>query len=110
MPEAGHHFQRHPGSLWSLQKTQAQAKEVDQPWAFYYARAIQVSLVAYMAGAMFLNRAHFDLVYQLGAMAVAMPGLIAYELVRYKRKRRGPVAIEGVEVSSSDPFQRAPTG
>jgi len=42
------------------------------PWAVTYAGMIQISLIAFLTGGMFLNRAYFDLVYYVVAMSIAL--------------------------------------
>ncbi|MEQ8765244.1 MAG: putative O-glycosylation ligase, exosortase A system-associated [Planctomycetota bacterium] len=52
----------------------------DLKWADYYANAFQLSLIGYMIGATFLNRAHFDLFYQIVALTVALDILVRERL------------------------------
>jgi len=92
---------------WLLWRIIRRARRSGQRWAELYGDAIQVSLFAYMGGAMFLNRAHFDLVYQLVAMAVAMPAV----MTRDARPRRRASFLKGmgeVTVRSRNPFQPVP--
>jgi probable O-glycosylation ligase (exosortase A-associated) len=42
------------------------------PWIGHYAAMVEVSLAGFIVGAMFLNRAHFDFLYQLVAVAVSL--------------------------------------
>lgn len=66
------------------------------PWIFYYAAIIEVALYGFLVGAMFLNRGHFDFMYQLMALAVALVpvGLIDMHNARFGRKgRRGPARL-----------------
>jgi probable O-glycosylation ligase (exosortase A-associated) len=42
------------------------------PWVEVYARMLQISLVAYVVGSMFLNTAYSELLYQLVAMSVSL--------------------------------------
>lgn len=73
-------------------------------WIVPYANSIEVCFYGYLAGAMFLNRAHFDLLYQLVAVGSAMPLILvaerAAQQLRDRAARRGPgparrVTIEG---------------
>ncbi len=52
----------------------------DLKWADHYANAFQLSLLGFMVGATFLNRAHFDLYYQIVALTVALDFLVRKEL------------------------------
>jgi O-antigen ligase len=44
----------------------------DMAWAANYARMMEATTVAYMAGAMFLNRGHFDLLYHWLALVTSL--------------------------------------
>ena len=44
----------------------------DLPWVEIYARMMQISIVAYVVGSMFLNTAYFELIYQLIALSVSL--------------------------------------
>lgn len=44
----------------------------DLPWVEVYARMMQISIVAYVVGSMFLNTAYFELIYQLLALSVSL--------------------------------------
>ncbi len=44
----------------------------DLPWVEVYARMMQISIVAYGVGSMFLNTAYSELIYQLVAMSVSL--------------------------------------
>ena len=73
----------------------------DDEWVVWYARSIECTLIAFVIGATFLNRAHFDLVYQLVAVATAIPAVMAYERAHRKDGRRRPgVPARHVEVRS----------
>ncbi|HEV7515731.1 MAG TPA: O-antigen ligase family protein, partial [Thermoanaerobaculia bacterium] len=42
------------------------------PWVETYARMLQISIVAYMTGSLFLNMAYFDLIYHLVGISVSL--------------------------------------
>ncbi len=66
------------------------------PWIGYYACIIEVSLYGFLMGAMFLNRGHFDFVYQEIAVGVALYPIALAEMVRRERLRtgrRGPARL-----------------
>lgn len=75
-------------------------------WLIPYVNAIQIAMVGYVVGATFLDRAHFDLIYQLVAIAVALPGIMLAERVVTRRvaKRKGPGVAKEVWVRHHDPF------
>ncbi len=85
-------------------------KDTAEAWASNYSKAIEVTLYGYMVGATFLNRAHFDLVYQLVAVAVALPLVVASERERASARRRrfGPSPAHKVWVRHEDPFVKLP--
>ncbi len=96
-------------TIWYCMKTARAAKERDQLWTLAYTHSIQVTLIGFLVGATFLNRAHFDLVYQLVAIAVAIPVAVAAEAARTARPRRLGVTVpDEVWVRHKDPFVRAP--
>lgn len=51
-------------------------------WVVNYSRALEASIYGYMMGAMFLNRAHFDLYYHVVAMSVALDVLAREHLAK----------------------------
>lgn len=57
-------------SLWRLGRLR---REPDVPeWAEVYARMLQISILAYMVGSMFLNTAYSELIYHLIALSVCL--------------------------------------
>ena len=44
----------------------------DLPWVEVYARMMQISIVAYVVGSLFLNTAYSELIYQLVALSVSL--------------------------------------
>jgi probable O-glycosylation ligase (exosortase A-associated) len=70
------------------------------PWVETYARMLQISLVAYLLGSLFLNTAYFDLIYHLLGISVSLE-LAAAAWV--------PEAAEARETAPADPWwRRAP--
>jgi probable O-glycosylation ligase (exosortase A-associated) len=56
-------------AVWSLGRTR---RETRSPWIEVYARMLQISLLAYVVGSMFLSTAYSELLYQLAAMSVSL--------------------------------------
>jgi len=56
--------------LWSLRRTQREAARGS--WVEVYARMLQISILAYLIGSMFLSTAYSELLYQLVAMSVSL--------------------------------------
>lgn len=56
-------------SWWSLGRLR---RWTDLPWAETYARMLQISLLAYCVGSVFLNSAYQELIYQLMALSVSL--------------------------------------
>ena len=100
-------------SILLLRRIQRYAQGTEDEWAIPYARAIEVTFYGYMTGAMFLNRAHFDLVYQLVAVTAAIPIVIVADRERRKllaaRRRKGPALAHEVWVRHKDPFVKLPS-
>jgi probable O-glycosylation ligase (exosortase A-associated) len=74
-------------TLLSLHKTKVEGPE---PWRKRYAHAIFLSLIGFMAGSFFLSRTHFDLVYHLVGISVALRvvrGGEAFDWFGLKRRR-----------------------
>jgi probable O-glycosylation ligase (exosortase A-associated) len=44
----------------------------DLPWVETYARMLQISIIAYCVGSMFLNTAYSELIYQIAGMSVSL--------------------------------------
>jgi len=62
-----------PSTLLLLQKTRRLGRSRDGPaWVIPYVNALQISLIAFAFGAIFLNRSHFDLFYHLITIAAAL--------------------------------------
>jgi len=72
--------------LYTLYRLRAVRKEVrgspGSEWIVNYARALEASVYGYLMGAMFLNRAHFDLYYHVVAMSVGLDVLAREHLAK----------------------------
>jgi O-antigen ligase len=77
-------------------------------WVLPYTNSIEVTFYGFLTGALFLNRAHFDLLYNLVAVAAAVPAvIIAERAVRAgQTRRRGPGPARRVEIEHRDTFVR----
>lgn len=101
------------GTILSMRRLQRAVRGTDDGWILRYAMAVETTLYGYLAGAMFLNRAHFDLMYQLVAVGVMMPVVIVAERERQaalRRRRVGPAVPSEVWVRHGDPFVKLPSG
>ena len=86
-------------------------RDTADAWVTPYAQTIEVTLVGYMAGAMFLNRAHFDLMYQVVAVGVMLPVVVLAERLRLdalRKRRLGPAKASEIRVGHGDPFAKLP--
>jgi len=100
------------GSILAMRRLQRVVRGTDDAWVTPYARIVETTLYGYMAGAMFLNRAHFDLMYQLVAVAAVMPAVVLAErgrLAALRRRRIGPAVHGEVQVRHADAFVKLPT-
>jgi probable O-glycosylation ligase (exosortase A-associated) len=74
------------------------------PWVETYARMLQISIVAFMTGGLFLNMAYFDLIYHLVGISVSLEVAAAAALAE-AREEGGEAAVE----EAVDPWwRRAP--
>jgi hypothetical protein len=94
------------GSIVALERIGRKAKREGDAWVLPYANAVEVSLIAFMVGATFLNRAHFDLIYQLVVISAVLPRIILHERRVAKPRRKGPRLAQDVAIGSRDPFAR----
>jgi probable O-glycosylation ligase (exosortase A-associated) len=83
------------GTILLVRKLAKRARGTADAWIIPFSRSIECSLYGFLTGAMFLNRAHFDLTYQLVAISAAMPAVLVAERVRLARealesRRMGP--------------------
>ena len=100
------------GTILSMRRLQRAVRGTGDDWILRYATAIETTLYGYLAGAMFLNRAHFDLMYQLVAVGVMLPVVIVAERERQaalRRRRLGPAVPSEVWVRHRDPFVKLPS-
>ena len=98
-------------SITGMRRLAAAVAGTDDDWITGYARTIEVTLLGYMAGAMFLNRAHFDLMYQVVAVGVMLPVVVVAERRRLdalRRRRLGPAKTSEVRLGHGDPFVQLP--
>lgn len=86
--------------LWSLRR-EAQRK-VERSWILYYCTAFEASLITFMLGSMFLNRAHFDLIYHYFALILVFGRIARAEL-------RSPIGLP-TGAGASEPFTRVDSG
>lgn len=95
-------------TIFYMRKIARRVKNTSLHWVRNYSQAIEVCLLGYMTGATFLNRAHFDLMYQVVAIATTIPLVMAVELKRQKPDRRGSTVAQEVWVRHRDPFVKLP--
>jgi probable O-glycosylation ligase (exosortase A-associated) len=74
------------------------------PWVAIYAGMLQISIVAYMTGSLFLNMAYFDLIYHLVGVSVSLELAAAAHLAVIEASAATPVAAAG----EADPWWRRP--
>lgn len=65
---------------WTLFRIRMRARRWGLRWAENGAKCLAASIVAFMVGATFLNRAHFDLIYHVMALCAALDRLTAHEI------------------------------
>lgn len=68
-------------SFWLLRRVRRQAmRRYETGWILNYVRAFEASLVGFLVGAVFLNRAHFDFAYHLISIIVAFGAVATHEM------------------------------
>jgi probable O-glycosylation ligase (exosortase A-associated) len=68
-------------TFWSLARVRAQAKRLyTTSWILNYAAMFEASMLAFVVGSAFLNRAHFDLFYHMVAIVVCFEGIAVAEM------------------------------
>jgi probable O-glycosylation ligase (exosortase A-associated) len=77
-------------ALWDLRRTRRESR---LPWVEVYARMLQISILAYVVGSMFLSVAYSELLYQLIAMSVSL-AVIARREERAEVAAPAPVPAE----------------
>lgn len=87
--------------LWTLRREAL--RKVERSWILYYCTAFEASLITFMLGSMFLNRAHFDLIYHYFALILIFGRIARAEL-------RSPITLPVGTNGSSGPFTRVDRG
>jgi len=68
------------GTLLTLQRLKREWRSLPDHWIINYARAIQLSIIAYMAGGAFLGVGYWDILYHLIAITAVLTVLSRQEL------------------------------
>ena len=97
------------GTVISMMAFSRRARREGQDWMANYAYAVQVSTICYLVGATFLNRAHFDFIYQLVVIGACLPRVMEHEMAHTRTLRAGPRIAQGVTVRHPNPFVRVGT-
>lgn len=63
----------------SMELARRKAQALDYAWAESGARYLSASLVAFMVGGMFLNRAHFDLTYHVMILGACLLRIVSHD-------------------------------
>jgi len=87
--------------LWALRREVL--RKVERSWILYYCTAFEASLITFMLGSMFLNRAHFDLIYHYFALILVFGKIARAEL-------RAPISLPTGASGRSTPFTRIDPG
>jgi probable O-glycosylation ligase (exosortase A-associated) len=67
-------------TAWTLARVSRRARRYRIPWAANASRCLGASILAFVVGGTFLNRAHFDLIYHLMAMCACLDRVVAWEI------------------------------
>jgi probable O-glycosylation ligase (exosortase A-associated) len=71
-------------TFWTLWGTRRRAKKFGIEWAVAGSKCLEASLVAFVVGATFLNRAHFDLTYHVLVLSVCLERISNHEIAGMK--------------------------
>jgi probable O-glycosylation ligase (exosortase A-associated) len=72
-------------TLYKGRRLQKRLRKVPQlRWIVLYSMAVEASLVGYVVAATFLNRAHFDLLYHIVGLTIALDIVAGHLLVRLR--------------------------
>jgi O-antigen ligase len=98
------------GSFWDLRRLRREASQrYHSSWILNYATMFEASLVTFVVGSTFLNRAHFDLFYHWVALVIAFT-LIAQrhlsESERYPTRSLGSRRLRRVGSARGGGFKR----
>jgi probable O-glycosylation ligase (exosortase A-associated) len=72
-------------TAWTLWRAQRRARRYRIVWAANAAKCLSASILAFVVGGTFLNRAHFDLIYHLMAMCACLDRLLTWEIQAQRR-------------------------
>ena len=67
-------------TAWTLARAARRARRFRISWAQNATKCLSASILAFVVGGTFLNRAHFDLIYHLMAMCACLDRLLAWEI------------------------------
>jgi probable O-glycosylation ligase (exosortase A-associated) len=96
-------------TFWSLARVRAQAKRLyTSSWILNYAAMFEASMLAFVVGSAFLNRAHFDLFYHMVAIVICFETIAVAEMRGVRE--RAPVGQRGSSFRLVLPggYRRAP--
>lgn len=92
-------------SILFMRRIQRVNRVRDGPhWVSDYASMIEVTLYGFLVGAMFLNRAHFDFLYQTVALGVALAPIAVREMSAAASRERGPRRGGELVIRSTNPY------
>ena len=77
-------------------------KETDEPWIETHARMLQISMLAYCVGSMFLNTAYSELIYQIVGMSVSL------QVIASNASAAAEAAPEPVPAEPPEPWWKRP--
>jgi probable O-glycosylation ligase (exosortase A-associated) len=100
------------GTWWSLVRLRKQAiRMYASSWIIHYAAMFEISIIAFIVGSTFLNRATFDLFYTFVALSVSFQVMARQEMsgVQFVKQRlRGPGGGGNLTLTDRGGFSRLP--
>ncbi len=88
-------------TLWMLRKTRREAmrRGPQAQWIVRFTNMLEISLLAFMFGAIFLSRAHFDLMYHLVTLTTALRFIALKEFEQMEALPQIPPPVFGARPS-----------
>jgi probable O-glycosylation ligase (exosortase A-associated) len=94
-------------TIWSLQRLRREALRLyNTSWIINYATMLETSMVAFVVGSTFLNRAEFDLFYHFIAIVLSFEAIARREMASYTRRDDGRARSGDLRVTRPRGFRR----
>jgi probable O-glycosylation ligase (exosortase A-associated) len=86
---------------WTLWRVRRRARRYGVRWAENGAKCLGASVLAFMVGGTFLNRAHFDLIYHVMALCACLDRILTHELTVQATDEDAAPGVETTEEAAA---------